>query len=867
MLLWRKAIGSVIVLLACNHLQAQNLPYQNPNLPAEERARDLLGRMTLTEKISQTMNGSPAIERLGIPATDWWNEALHGVARAGKATVFPQTIGLAATFDTAAVYTTYSMISDEARAKHHEFVRNNQFKRYQGLTFWTPNINIFRDPRWGRGMETYGEDPFLTASMGCMVVKGLQGTGLGKYDKTHACAKHYAVHSGPEWSRHSFDAKNISQRDLWETYLPAFKALVTEADVKEVMCAYNRFEGEPCCSNKQLLVKILREQWGFDNVIVSDCGAIRDFYAKGKHETHATAEAASSDAVLSGTDLACDGSYAALEKAVKEGLIRESDIDKSVLRLLRARIQLGMLDNDSLVSWSKIPYSVVESKEHVQQALDMARKSIVLLSNKNNTLPLSKSIKKLAVVGPNASDSVMQWANYNGFPSRTVTILEGIQAKLGSNAVVYEKGCELVSDTVFNSYMGAGSFEGKPGFKASFWNTRDFTGAVAATDQVAKPFNYDAGGNTVFAPGVNLTDFSARFETVFTAPASEELLLKIAADDGYRIRVNGQEVLAYWNIGKQPRKTYRLQTEKGKTYQLQIEYFQSAGSATLQFDMGVNKAVAPEQVAARVKDADAIVFAGGISAALEGEEMSVDLPGFKRGDRTDIELPQAQKKLLKALKATGKPVIFVLCSGSTMALPWESQHLDGVIEAWYPGQQGGTAVADVLFGDYNPAGRLPLTFYATINDLPDFEDYEMAKGRTYRYFKGKPVYPFGYGLSYTRFTYGKAQLNKATVKAGDVVTIQIPVTNAGTRNGDEVVQVYIKNLQDAAGPIKTLRGFKRVGITAGKTQQVSIELGKAAFEFFDTESQGMQVKPGKYELLYGGSSADAALQKLAITLQ
>lgn len=395
-----RRVSFFALLLVWAPLAAQQLPYQNSDLGAEERAKDLLKRMTLKEKISQTMNGSPAIERLGIPATDWWNEALHGVARAGKATVFPQTIGLAATFDTAAVYTTYAMIADEARAKHHGFKRNNQFKRYQGLTFWTPNINIFRDPRWGRGMETYGEDPCLTASMGYAVVTGLQGNGLGKYDKTHACAKHYAVHSGPEWNRHSFDAKHISQRDLWETYLPAFKTLVTQAHVKEVMCAYNRFEGEPCCSNKQLLVKILRDTWGFDDVIVSDCGAIRDFYGKDKHETHSTVQAAAADAVLSGTDLACDGSYAALETAVKEGMIKEEEIDKSVLRLLRARIKLGMLDNDSLVSWAHIPYSVVESKEHVQHALAMARKSMVLLSNKNNVLPLSANIRKLAVVGP-----------------------------------------------------------------------------------------------------------------------------------------------------------------------------------------------------------------------------------------------------------------------------------------------------------------------------------------------------------------------------------------------------------------------------------------------------------------------------------
>lgn len=429
---------------------AQNEPYRNPNLSPSERAWDLLKRMTLEEKISQMKNSSPAIERLGIPEYNWWNEALHGVARAGKATVFPQAIGLAATFDDQAVYETFDIVSDEARAKYHDFQSKGERDGYKGLTFWTPNINIYRDPRWGRGMETYGEDPYLTSQMGLAVVKGLQGDGTGKYDKTHACAKHYAVHSGPEWNRHSFDSKNISQRDLWETYLPAFKALVKEGKVKEVMCAYNRFEGEPCCSNKQLLIRILREDWGYDDIVVSDCGAIGDFYYPNHHETHPTAAAASADAVVSGTDLECGGSYSSLNEAVQKGLISEEKINESVFRLLRARFQLGMFDDDTLVTWSEIPYSVVESEEHVTKALEMARKSMVLLTNKNNVLPLTKSIRKVAVLGPNANDSVMLWANYNGFPTKSVTILEGIKNKLPEGVVYYEKGCDYVNpQTVF----------------------------------------------------------------------------------------------------------------------------------------------------------------------------------------------------------------------------------------------------------------------------------------------------------------------------------------------------------------------------------------------------------------------------------
>ncbi|MBV4357290.1 xylan 1,4-beta-xylosidase [Pinibacter aurantiacus] len=858
--------ASSLFLFFSLSLFSQILPYQNPKLTAEERAKDLLGRLTLREKISQTMNNSPAIERLGIPATDWWNEALHGVARAGKATVFPQTIGLAATFDVDAVFNTYNMISDEARAKHHEFKRNNLFKRYQGLTFWTPNINILRDPRWGRGMETYGEDPFLTASMGVAVVRGLQGDGSQPYDKTHACAKHYAVHSGPEWSRHSFDAKNISQRDLWETYLPAFKALVTQAGVKEVMCAYNRFEGEPCCSSKQLLVDILRNKWGYDDLIVSDCGAIRDFYGKGKHETHSSAEAASADAVLSGTDLACDGSYAYLESAVSQGLISEADIDKSVLRLLRARIQLGMFDDDSLVSWSHIPYSVVESQEHVSQALEMARKSIVLLRNQNNILPLNRNLKKLAVIGPNAMDSVMLWANYNGIPSHSVTILDGIKSKLSPDRIIFEQGCGLVDKTYFVNVINNCQFEGVPGFKASFWNTRDFSGGVVATDQINKPLNYDGGGNTVFAPGVNLTEFSARFETVFTAPQSTEVLLSVSADDGYRIKIDDKEVLASWNVGKQSRKTYKLQTEKGRAYKIMLEYFQSDGNATLNFNIGYNKQIENEAIVEKIKDAEAIVFVGGISSALEGEEMGVDLPGFKKGDRTSIDLPKVQEDLLRLLKATGKPVILVLCNGNTMALPWQSKNLDGIVEAWYPGQQGGRAVADVLFGDYNPGARLPVTFYASVNDLPDFEDYSMTKGRTYRYFNGKPVYPFGYGLSYTTFKYGKAQLSSTALRLGDSLTVDIPVTNMGNRDGDEVVQLYIRNPRDKKGPIKSLRGFKRITVQKGETVQVKLALSPFAFEFFDPQSQTMKIMPGVYELQYGTSSAASDLKTIKVKI-
>ena len=853
----KKYFTLLFVALGFSAVSMAQEPYKNPELSPSERAWDLLKRMTLEEKISQMRNSSPGIERLGILPMDWWNEALHGVARAGRATVFPQTIGLAATFDSEGVYESYSMISDEARAKHHEAKNRNSFKRYQGLTFWTPNINIFRDPRWGRGMETYGEDPYLTTLMGVAVVKGLQGDGTSIYDKTHACAKHYAVHSGPEWNRHSYDAKNISQRDLWETYLPAFRELIVNAKVKEVMCAYNRFEGEPCCASDELLIRILRQEWGFDDVVVSDCGAIRDFFTQGKHATHPGAAEASADAVLSGTDLNCGSSYEALSEAIERELITEAQIDESVYRLLRARFQLGMFDPDSLVSWAQIPYSVVECREHVDKALEMARKSMVLLKNEKNILPLNKNMK-VAVVGPNAADSVMLWANYNGFPTHSVTILDGIKSKLPSANVIYEKGCDYVENRVFTDKTNLCSYDGKQGVKATFWNTPDYSGSVAATMHVDGSLAFDNGGNTVYAPGVNLTDFSARFETVFTPDANEEVTIRIMADDDCTLYVDGEKVLSTrWSNERAPGE-YAFRVEKGKPRKIRMEYYQTDRSAHMKFAIGTMSELDYEAIAERVKDMDAIVFVGGISAKLEGEQMNVDLPGFRGGDRTKIELPDVQLNLLKALKRTGKPVIFVLCSGSSMALPWESENLDGILAAWYPGQQGGAAVADVLFGDYNPGGRLPLTFYSSTEELPDYEDYNMDKGRTYRYYRGTPVYPFGYGLSYTRFNYSAAKLHEA----GNELTLQVNVENTGLYDGDEVIQVYIRNMQDPQGPIKSLRGFQRVHLAKGKSQTVSIALPDSAFEFFDPETEQTQIKPGEYEILYGSSSADRDLQSI-----
>lgn len=854
---------SSLALAAC----AQQEAYRNPDLSPSERAWDLLKRMTLDEKISQMKNGADPVERLGIPQYDWWNEALHGVGRAGLATVFPQAIGLAATFDEQAVYETFDMVSDEARAKYNDFQQKGERTGYKGLTFWTPNVNIFRDPRWGRGQETYGEDPYLTTRMGLAVVRGLQGDGTQKYDKAHACAKHYAVHSGPEWNRHSFDAKNIASRDLYETYLPAFKALVTEGKVKEVMCAYNRFEGEPCCSNKELLIRILREEWNYDDIVVSDCGAISDFYRPqpNNHGTHASAAEASADAVLSGTDLNCGGSYLSLKEAVEKGIISESKIDESVFRLLRARFQLGMFDDPATVAWNKIPYSVVNSAGHQAKALEMARKSMTLLTNKNQILPLGKALKKIAVLGPNAADSVMMWGNYNGTPAHTVTVLEGIRRKLPNTEIIYERGCDYVDNRVMYSFFDQCSIDGQKGMKGTFWNNLELEGTPAATQQFTDPLHLATAGGTPFTAGVRLNDFSARFETTFIPKQSGEVTFYLSVDDGCRLYIGDQLLYSDWKNGPASEKNVKLTVEKGKSYPVRLEYYNAGGGGELAFDLGYKQELDYAAVAQKVADADVILFVGGISPKLEGEEMPVDLPGFKKGDRTNIDLPKVQKEMLKALKQTGKPVIFVLCSGSAIALPQEVEYTDAILEAWYPGQAGGTAVADVLFGDYNPGGRLPVTFYTSTDDLPDFEDYSMAN-RTYRYFKGMPLFPFGHGLSYTTFEYGNATLETTEIKAGEEVTLTIPLQNTGKRDGDEVVQIYVRQLSDSEGPAKSLRAFRRVSLKAGEKVEVKVELSAQAFEFFNPNTEKMVIAPGRYELFYGGTSDIRGLKKMTITL-
>lgn len=736
----KKCLFSLCMAFVVTALSAQEAryPYQDASLDPAQRAEDLLGRLTLRQKVDLMNYTSPAIPELGIPQYNWWNEALHGSARNGLATVFPQAIGMAASWDNALLQEVYDIASTEQRIKFNIARKGDGVQRYHGLTVWTPNINIFRDPRWGRGQETYGEDPYLTTVMGRAAVTGLQGPDTEKYDKLHACLKHFAIHSGPEYERHVFNVEEVSWRDLNETYLYAFERLVKTTDVKEVMCAYNAYEGKPCCGSDKLLIKILRDQWGYQGLVVTDCWAVRDFHSEGCHNIFPNDPAsASAMSVRSGADLECGNSFPALVEAVNAGKIPESELDRALRRVLKARFELGEMDPVEAVSWCSIPDDLLACDAHHQKALEMARESMTLLQNKGNVLPLRRDAK-YAVVGPNAADSLVMWGNYNGIPRKTTTVLEGIVAKVGNDNVVYAKGCEIAA---------------------------------------------------------------------------------VATDDGKYSETEGNyhdEALS-----------------------------RASGTKAGGFDLPV------------FDEVEAIIFVGGLSPKLEGEEMRVNFEGFRGGDRTSIELPRPQREYIAALRATGKPVIMVNLSGSAVALAPEVENCDAILQAWYGGEAGGEAVADVLFGDYNPAGRLPLTLYASDADLPDFRDYDMP-GHTYRYFKGKPLFAFGHGLSYSEFKYGKARLRDGV--------LNVPVTNLSDVDGDEVVQVYVKAAADAEGPSKSLRGFRRVHVKAGETVTVQIPLSKDDIDLFDPATGKMGAASGKYIVYYGGSSDDACLKTLTLKI-
>ena len=713
----KKAILYLLVFLSVDisafSQKKFDYPFQNPALSINTRVNDLVSRLTLEEKVNQMLNSTPAIERLGIPPYDWWNESLHGVARTKYPTTsYPQAIGMAATFDVNSMKEMGDFTSDEGRAIHNESLRKKDYSRYTGLTYWTPNINIFRDPRWGRGQETYGEDPFLTASIGTAFVEGLQGNDP-KYLKAAACAKHYAIHSGPESSRHTFDV-NVSNHDLWATYLPAFKQLVVNAKVAGVMCAYNAYQGQPCCGSDKLMVDILRNKWNFTGYVTSDCGAIDDFYKT--HKLFPDAESSATDAVLHGTDVECGNrTYRTLMQAVKDGKLTEKDIDISLKRLFTIRFRLGMFDPVSMVKYAQIPITDLESRPHKDLALKMAKESMVLLRNtpasgqKNNLLPLNKSIKHIAVLGPNADNANTQLGNYNGKPSVVTTVLQAIKDKLPNADIFYSKATDFVS---------------------------------------TEP-----------------QDFSKLIDSI--------------------------------------------------------------------------------------KDADVIIYVGGISPRLEGEEMKVHTPGFSGGDRTSINLPAVQTDFLKALKTTGKPIVFVMMTGSALAIPWEQQNIPAILNAWYGGEAAGTAVADILFGDYSPSGKLPVTFYKSDADLPPFEDYSM-QNRTYRYFKGEPLYPFGFGLSYTNFNYINLKLSKTKIKKNEPVAAEVTVTNNGKMKSDEVVQLYLTHQSGQDIPLYALKGFKRITLLPGASQKVRFTITPDMMKLVNEDGKSV-LNSGEIKVSIGGS--------------
>ena len=706
----------ILVFISFSQSKKYKYPFQNPSLSIEQRVNDVISRLTLNEKVLQMLNATPAIERLGIPAYDWWNEALHGVARTSyHVTSYPQAIAMAATFDVNSMKTMADYTAEEGRAIYNESLRKNDHRRYSGLTYWTPNINIFRDPRWGRGQETYGEDPFLTASIAKAFVNGLQGNDP-KYLKAAACAKHYAIHSGPEQLRHQFNV-NISDYDLWDTYLPAFRELVTKAKVAGVMCAYNAYQGQPCCGNDKLMLDILRKQWKFTGYVTSDCGAIDDFYER--HKLFPDEASAAVNAVLHGTDVECGNhTYKSLTEAVKDGKISEKEIDISLKRLFALRFRLGMFDPPEMVKYAQIPITALESQPHKNHALKMARESIVLLRNENNLLPLSKSIRKIAVLGPNADNANTQLGNYNGQPSVVTTVLQGIKEKLPNAEVFYSRAINFV-DTV------------------------------------------------------------------------------------------------------------------------QVDF---------------------KKIIDSVNDADVIVYVGGISPRLEGEEMKVNNPGFNGGDRTSILLPAMQTGFLKALKATGKPVVFVMMTGSAIAIPWEAENIPAIINGWYGGQSGGTAIADVLFGDYNPAGRLPVSFYKSDADLPPFEDYSI-QNRTYRYFKGEALYPFGFGLSYSKFRYSNLKVSKKQINKNQSLNIEVTVTNSGEMNGEEVTQLYLSNQNFAGAPLQALKGFKRIALASKQSRKINFTLTPDELQMIDENGNFIFV-PGSVKIIVGGASPGKRSEEL-----
>lgn len=882
----------LIILFLSNSFIAQTIQkHFDVNLSINERVDYLISQMTLEEKISQMNYDAPAINRLGIPKYNWWNECLHGVARNGLATVFPQAIGLAAMWDKEMMYKVSSTISDEARAKYHDAVKQNRRDIYQGLTFWSPNINIFRDPRWGRGQETYGEDPYLTGQMAVQFINGLQGKD-SKYLKAVATAKHFAVHSGPEPDRHSFDAQP-SEYDLRETYLPAFKMSVQEGKVQSLMCAYNSLRGLACCSNDALLDKILRDEWGFKGYVVSDCWAISDIYEF--HKQTPDASSASAISVKAGTDLECGNSYPALLEAVKKGLIKEDELDISLKRLFEARFKLGMFDPQEKVPYSKIPLTILDSKQNQQLALQAARKSIVLLKNQNHFLPLKKNIKTIAVIGPNANDEEVLLGNYNGTPSNPITPLKGLKNKIGKNTqILFERGCDLAEnmpylEVIKKEFLFTSADKKGNGLKAEYFDNLEWKGNSKEKVDEQIDFKWLKKSSGSVYDG----NKSVRWSGYLIPPKSGTYQIGGYGFNGYNIYLE-DSLLIKFNANHHPNKVYKIvKLEGNKPYKIRIDFFAKTRYAQMQLLWSIPDDNPEERAIAVAKKSEVVIMFMGLSPRLEGEEMNVPVPGFAGGDRLTLDLPSTQENLIKKISELKKPIILVLLNGSALSVNWEDENLPfgqagipAIVESWYGGQAAGDAIADVLFGDYNPAGRLPVTFYKSVDQLPDFKDYNMRSGtyskvygknemtvqtkslgRTYRYFKGNVLYPFGFGLSYTTFEYKNIRLSKSNIGINEQSKLFVDVKNTGRVKGEEVVQLYVKgNKFETNGAIKTLKGFERVSLKPNQTKTIEFVIDETTLQEFQ-EGKGFIVEKGEHIIMAGSSSSDKDLKEVKLIVE
>jgi len=866
---------------------AAAMSFRNPSLPIDKRVDDLVGRLTLEEKVEQLIDRAPAIPRLDIPAYNWWNEGLHGVARSGFATLFPQAIGNAATWDAPLIHSIGEAVSTEARAKYNDAIAHNNHDRYFGLTIWSPNINIFRDPRWGRGQETYGEDPFLTARLGTAFVEGIQGDNP-KYFRAIATPKHYAVHSGPESTRHKADV-DPTPHDLWDTYLPAFRATIVDAHADSIMCAYNRVDNVPACASKMLLGEILRGDWHFNGFVTSDCGAIGDFYESYGHHYSPDAPAGSAAGILAGTDTDCGTEYRALTDAVHKGLLTEAQLDVSLKRLFTARMKLGMFDPPAQVPFSKLQMSLVNSPEHAALALRAARESMVLLKNENHFLPLDPAKHQaIAVVGPLAGSRVALEGNYNAIPLHPILPVDGIESEFGHDHVLYAQGSTYIANgelPVPRTMLRAATDSTVDGLEGQYFSKPSFDGAPAMV-RIDKEIDFDwAFANPVEPADTSNQAFAVRWVGALRSPTTETLnfqfrlpicypcqdKLKFAVYlDGKKLEPTAPPTPTATKLPPSGRnygaiQHFAISFSDTRPHELRIEYIQSARitGAGLSFEWTPSPELLLKQAVEAASKADTVIAFVGLTARLEGEEMKVDAKGFSGGDRTEIELPEVQQQLLEALAKTGKPITVVLLNGSALAVNWAQQNARALLEAWYPGQSGGQAIAETLSGKNNPSGRLPVTFYTGVDQLPAFDDYSMAN-RTYRYFKGKPLYAFGDGLSYTTFAYSGLKLSTKSLKAGDPLTVEADVRNTGSVAGDEVAQLYLIPPQSALSPKQALSGFQRLHLDPGETKHITFKLDPRTLSQVDDKGT-RAVTPGEYKLSLGSSQPDGALGSSTIS--